>query len=237
MIHIAIVEDDKLYARKLESYLKQYSDEHNEKLKISVFEDGEDIAEKYEAVYDIILMDIQMKFMDGMKAAEKIRKRDGEVVIIFITNMPQYAIEGYAVGALDYVLKPVSYFALSQRLERAIGRMKQRAKKKYIMVSVKGGSRKLDASQIVYAEVWDHNLVFHMVDETVETNGSMRELEKNVEGMPFFRCNKSFLINLEYVDSVQNNDICIGESQIRVSRLKKKALMDELNNYINEVSK
>ena len=66
-----------------------------------------------------------MKFMDGMSAAEEIRKVDTEVVIIFITNMAQYAIRGYAVDALDYVLKPVSYFAFSQRLSRAIGRMKK----------------------------------------------------------------------------------------------------------------
>lgn len=237
MIHIAIVEDDTLYAQKLESYLTQYGREHSEKLKISMFKDGEDIAENYEAVYDIILMDIKMTFMDGMKAAEKIRMLDKEVVIIFITNMPQYAIQGYTVEALDYVLKPVSYFALSQRLERAISRMKQRADKKYIIISVKGGSRKLDVNQIMYVEVWDHNLIFHMADETIETNGSMRELEGSLAGAQFFRCNKSYLINLEYVEGVQNNDICIGGNMIRVSRLKKKTLMDELNNYINEVSK
>ncbi len=73
-------------------------------------------------------MDVEMKFMDGMSAAEEIRKMDTEVVIIFITNMAQYAIRGYAVDALDYVLKPVSYFAFSQRLNRAIGRMKKRDK-------------------------------------------------------------------------------------------------------------
>ena len=74
------------------------------------------IAVDYRAVYDIILMDIEMRFMDGMTAAEKIREHDSEVVIIFITNMPQYAIKGYRVDALDYVLKPVSYFAFSQRI-------------------------------------------------------------------------------------------------------------------------
>lgn len=237
MIHIAIVEDDSLYAQKLETYLRQYEKEHNEKIKISTFGDGEDIVEHYVAVYDIILLDIKMTFMDGMKAAEQIRKLDAEVVIIFITNMPQYAIQGYMVGALDYVLKPVSYFALSQRLERAIERMRQRKDKKYITVPIKGGMRKLDVSQIMYAEVWDHNLIFHMVGETVEINGSMRELESSVSENQFFRCNKSYLVNLEYVDGVQNNDICIGDSRLPVSRLKKKDLMDKLNTYINEVSK
>ena len=80
------------------------------------FTDGDEIAGGYKSVYDIILMDVQMRFMDGMSAAEEIRKVDPEVVIIFITNMSQYAIRGYAVDALDYVLKPVSYFAWSESL-------------------------------------------------------------------------------------------------------------------------
>ena len=84
-------------------------------------------------------MDIEMRFMDGMTAAEKIREHDSEVVIIFITNMPQYAIKGYLVDALDYVLKPVSYFAFSQRIDRALVRMKKRDRK-YLTIAVKGGN-------------------------------------------------------------------------------------------------
>lgn len=99
--------------------------ENGEAFDITIYSDGDQIVNKYQSQYDIILMDVEMKFMDGMSAAEEIRKVDTEVIIIFITNMAQYAIRGYAVDALDYVLKPVSYFAFSQRLSRAIGRMKK----------------------------------------------------------------------------------------------------------------
>lgn len=105
--------------------MRQYEKENGEAFDITIYSDGDQIVNKYRSQYDIILMDVEMKFMDGMSAAEEIRKVDTEVVIIFITNMAQYAIRGYAVDALDYVLKPVSYFAFSQRLSRAIGRMKK----------------------------------------------------------------------------------------------------------------
>ena len=108
MIRIALVEDDPAYAEQLLSYLKEYEKESKERISVQTFSDGEDIVTEYRADYDIILMDVEMKFMDGMSAAEEIRKMDTEVVIIFITNMPQYAIQGYRVDALDYVLKPVS---------------------------------------------------------------------------------------------------------------------------------
>lgn len=237
MVRIAIVEDNARYAEKLRAYLERFSEEKKEKIEITAFSDGEDIVTGYKGNYDIILMDIKMTFMDGMKAAEKIRQMDKAVVIIFITNMPQYAMQGYAVEALDYVLKPISYFALSQRLERALERMEQRKKKRYLTISVKGGMRRLNLDKVRYFEVFDHRLFIHMTDEDIETKGSIREVETAVESSQFFRCNKCYLINLEYVDSVQNNDIYIGNDVVRVSRAKKKEFMDMLNNYMNEVSK
>ena len=128
MIRLALVEDDALYRSQLREYIDKYSAASGEKFTVTEFSDGDEIALGYKAVYDIILMDIEMKFMDGMMAAEEIRKKDTEVIIIFITNSPQYAIKGYAVDALDYVLKPVSYYAFSQRLSRAIERAARRAR-------------------------------------------------------------------------------------------------------------
>lgn len=115
MIRLALVEDDELYRSQLREYIDKYSAVSGEKFTVTEFSDGDEIALGYKAVYDIILMDIEMKFMDGMMAAEEIRKVDTEVIIIFITNSPQYAIKGYAVDALDYVLKPVSYYMRFRR--------------------------------------------------------------------------------------------------------------------------
>lgn len=129
MIRLALVEDDELYRSQLREYIDKYSAVSGEKFTVTEFSDGDEIALGYKAVYDIILMDIEMKFMGwAMMAAEEIRKVDTEVIIIFITNSPQYAIKGYAVDALDYVLKPVSYYAFSQRLGRAVERVARRAR-------------------------------------------------------------------------------------------------------------
>ena len=99
MINIAIVDDEPGYVEQLKQYFERYIDESGESIKLSFFSDGDGILHKYRSQYDIILMDVEMKFVDGMSAAEEIRKVDSEVVIIFITNMPQYAIRGYAVEA------------------------------------------------------------------------------------------------------------------------------------------
>jgi DNA-binding LytR/AlgR family response regulator len=236
MIRVALVEDDPNYREELMEYLKRYEQESGEKFRSSVFTDGDEIAEEYRADYDIILMDIEMTFMDGMTAAERIRKVDSEVVIIFITNMPQFVMKGYTVDALDYVLKPISYFAFSQRIDRALSRMKKRTTK-YITIEIKGGMQKLDVSKITYVEVCNHDLIFHTLNGDYLTKGAMKELETILGTENFFRCNKCYLINLEYVESVQNYDVILGKDIVQVSRARKRALLDALNDYLSEVGK
>lgn len=236
MIRVALVEDDEQYRREFLAYLKQYEAQSGHHFRVSVFTDGDEITEAYQADYDLILMDIAMQFMDGMTAAEKIRKLDSEVVIIFITNTPQFVMRGYAVDALDYVLKPVNYFAFSQRIDRAIARMENR-KRRYISVPIKGGVQKLDVSKILYVEVQDHDLLYHTRRESILTRGTLAEAEAMLGSKHFFRCSKCYLVNLEYVDGVQNNDLILDGERIQVSRARKKALLDALNDYMNEVSK
>ena len=236
MIKIAIVEDEQLYAKQLHEYLRKYEKENGEAIEVTIYSDGDQIVEKYQSQYDIILMDIEMKFMDGMSAAEEIRKIDTEGVIIFITNMTQYAIRGYAVDALDYVLKPVSYFALSQRLNRAIGRMRKR-ESKMIMVNMKGGIVRLNIANIYYIESQGHTLILHTILGDYETSGTMKEMESKLLGMNFCRGNKGYLINLQHVDGISDGCAIVKDEKLILSRARKKEFMEALTKYWGEVIK
>ena len=175
MIHIAIVEDEMNYVRTLEDYIQRYRQEKQEEIRVSIFADGEDITENYDGQFDIILMDIQMRFMDGMTAAEKIRDLDREVVILFITNMIQYAVKGYEVDAMDYVLKPVEYFAFSQKLDKAIGRI-SRNTQKYIAIPTTDGMKKVAVSDIYYIESLGHNAVYQTTRGALSSRAAMKQL-------------------------------------------------------------
>lgn len=234
MIRVALVEDDGAYVKQLTGHLRQYEKERGEKILITVFQDGEDIVTDYTGAFDIILMDVEMQFMDGMTAAEQIREMDTEVIIIFITNMPQYAIRGYRVDAFDYVLKPVPYFAFSQRLERALGRLKKK-ESRFITLTVKNGIAKLDVSTICYVEVQDHDIIYHTTAGNYSTKSSMGEAEELLDREKFFRCHRCYLINLECVESFQGCEARVGGNPVPVSRYRKKLLMDALNNYMNGV--
>jgi DNA-binding LytR/AlgR family response regulator len=234
MIKIAIVEDESSYARQLVDFLEQYEKDHGEAFQLTVFSDGDEIVHRYKAQFDIILMDIEMKFVDGMSAAEEIRKMDSEVIIIFITNMAQYAIRGYAVDALDYVLKPVSYFAFSQRLSRAINRMKKR-ETKMISISIRGGTVRLDAANIYYIESQGHNLIFYTSTGSYEAVGTMRDAEEKLTDLNFFRGNKGYLINLSHVEGVKEGCAIVKGNSLLLSRARKKVFMEALTRYWGEV--
>ena len=218
MIKIAIVEDEAMYAKQLEEFLHQYEAENHEAFDITIYSDGDQIVNKYKSQFDIILMDVEMKFMDGMSAAEEIRKMDSEVVIIFITNMAQYAIRGYAVDALDYVLKPVSYFAFSQ-------------------VNIIGGMVRINIANIYYIESQGHTLILHTILGDYETTGKMKEMDEKLSGMNFCRGNKGYLINLQHVDRIQDNCAVVKGEELVLSRARKKEFMEALTRYWGEVIK
>ena len=219
MIRMAIVEDEQQYAKQLREYVDRFSQQLGESFDVTEYSDGDGLVEGFHAQFDIM-----------------IRRTDPQVVIIFITNMAQYAIRGYAVDALDYVLKPVSYFAFSQRLERAISRLKRR-ERKYIALPVKGGVRKLDTSEIYYVESQDHDLTFHTRSGSFRSGLTMRQAEEHLSGAHFFRGNNSYLINLEHVDGVQDGCAIVQGEQLKLSRPRKNAFLEALSNYMGEVMK
>ena len=235
-MHIAIAEDDPNYVRQLKEYLEKYSQESGTLMEVTVFTDGDELVENYRAQFDLILMDVEMPFLDGMTAAEEIRKQDSEVVIIFITNMAQYAIRGYAVDALDYVLKPVTYFAFAQRLERAVTRMKRR-EQKFIVIPVKGGRQKVDVSRLYYVESQGHTLLYHTASGIYTSTGTMKEEEARLSGLHFCRGNNGYLINLEHVDGVQDGFALVHGERLQLSRPRRGAFLEALTNYLGEVVK
>ena len=239
LLRVAIVEDDDSYAETLQEYLNKYEQENEVRFQVVRYEDGADLVEKYHGDFDILIMDIELKFMDGMTAAQHIRKMDSNVIIIFVTNMPQFALKGYQVDALDYVLKPISYYAFSQRLARALERMERRSTKKYITLHLKGRVQKVNILNIMYIEALQHDLIYHMDRDgvTYTVRGIIKDLEANLKDYYFFRCHKGYLVNLAYVESVGEATVQIGEEQIPVAKLRKKELLNEFNRYISEVSK
>ena len=138
MIRIALVEDEAEVRAQLQGYVQRHTRQYGTEFAVTEFADGMELLDDYRPVYDVLFLDVEMKHLDGMETARRVRELDKDVIIVFITNMAQYAIGGYAVGALDYVLKPVPYFAFSQQLRKVEEQLRRRVRH-YLALPVEGG--------------------------------------------------------------------------------------------------
>lgn len=231
MIKIAIVEDEAAVRDQLTDYVRRYTRQYGTEFEVTCFTDGDEILENYRPAFDIIFLDVEMKRLNGMETAQRIRELDDDVLLIFITNMAQYAIKGYAVGALDYVLKPVPYFAFSQQLQKAEEQLRRRTRH-YLAVPVEGGLRRLDTSRIYYIESEGHRVRFYTEEGDFAAPGALKALEEKLANRPFARCNSGYLVNLAQVQAVQQNTVQVGPYELQVSRPKRKSFLAALTDYI-----
>ncbi len=236
MIRVAIVEDEEIFVTTLKDYLAQYGEETGRHIAVTTYADGEDIVDDCRADFDIILMDIEMQSMDGMTAAKHIRRTNDQVIIIFITNMAQYAIQGYEVDALDYIIKPISYFSFARHLDRAMLRLDKRATDtKSIVVTSRGGTTRLPIRDILWVESHGHRLTYHTTNGGYEsTVNSMKTVEDTLTPHHFFRCNKGYLVNLARVRGIDANYALIESDRIPISQSKRSAFVTALTDYAGQ---
>ena len=231
MIRIAVVEDDEDYIAVIKKYIVRYMKEKGDTISVDVFQDGNQIVFDYQPVYDIILMDIEMPKMDGISAAEKIRELDKDVIIIFITNMAQYALKGYQVRARSYILKPVNYYSLALELQEAIA-MISRKVDDTILLKDDDVLKKISVNDIYYLESQQHYIIVHTKTGNIRIRESMKNMERRLEKSYFQRCNVSYLVNLAHVSSIDRDIVVVGGERIPMSRQKSKSFVSALTDYI-----
>lgn len=231
MYHVAIVEDEASFATQLQEYLKQYEEENDVRFKISVFGDGAEILEDYQPLYDIILLDIEMPKVNGMKAAEEIRAQDADVTLMFITNMANYAIRGYEVGALDFVMKPINYYTFSMKMTRVLKRTKRKAQQD-ILLTLPDGVKKLNVQQIYYVEVQNRMLYYHTDEGVFVMRGTMQSVEQMLAPYAFAKCNHWYIVNLKHVSEVKKTTAVVAGHELEVSRRNRTAFLKALTDYV-----
>ncbi len=233
MFKIAVVEDELHTYEQIRSYLDRYAAENQLQLQITYFTNGFEISDSYVPQFDIILMDIDMPLVNGISAARKIRELDESVVIIFITNLSQYAIQGYSVQAFDYILKPLAYFPFSQFFGRAISRINGISQVPFYTIRLKDAIHKIPVSDIYYVEIQNHTLYYHTAKGIFQTTGRMKDVEAQLVPFNFARCNNGYLVNLAHVDFIQENDTSVHGDLLPVSRSRKKDFSSALLTYIS----
>lgn len=231
---VIIVEDEEPVALLIEGLIGQYAKEHGENIAVQIYSRSIPFLEEYNFTADLVLFDIQMDAMTGMEAAKLLRKKDTDVLIAFITSLSRYAIEGYSVSAIDYIVKPVAkeqLFSLLGRAERLL--LKRKSESEDILLNSRGAKVRVSISSIIYIEVARHLVTFHTADGAFESWGSIAELEQRLPGGKFSRCNACYLAALRHVSAVEGEYALLdtGE-QLKISRQRRKEFLADFTNYL-----
>lgn len=231
-MYVAIVDDEIEARENLHTYLLDYCGKHNISIAFDMFPSAEDFLKNYQAKYDVVFMDIELKDMNGLDASHKLRELDENVVLVFVTNYVQYAVKGYEVNAFDYIVKPISYENFIFKFERVLSKLEYKNNLDFLLLT-NNGTRKIKVRDILYVEVFRHTLVYHMNDgNKYSSRGALNLIEEKLSNQGFAKCNRCYLVNLFYVDSVDDFVLNIANEKLIISHPAKKGFMKALADYI-----
>ena len=231
-MRIAVLDDTREDIDILTGYLKKFEEEKNLPMEIETYTSSFDFLEEYKSQYHAVFLDIEMPGSDGMEVAHEIRSKDEAVGIIFVTNMAQYAVRGYEVNAIDFMVKPFGYYIFTEKLERAL-RFFRKREQKMLLLTNEAGINRIPASSVIYIEKAKDDLLFHTTEKIFRERGSMKLCREQLRELPFSECTAGCLVNLSYVTRVGKDSITLGGETLPLSRRMKKQFTAEYINYVN----
>ena len=238
MVRIGIVDDEAAARQKLEAAVERFGMQNDLEFWVRTYSSaGAYLADK-DSQFDILYLDIDMPGMSGMELAAAIRQTNSSLVIIFCTNLQQFAVNGYEVSALGFLVKPVEWYPFKLYLERALKAIAARARLrerpgKRIIVKDGASSCVVDVGGLACVEVRKHNLIYTVLDRatgretTLQSRGSMRDLATELAPHGFARCSASFLVNLSFVTAISGSDVYVGERVLPIGRTYRDSFKRE----------
>ncbi|HFL2528036.1 LytR/AlgR family response regulator transcription factor [Clostridioides difficile] len=234
MYRIVICEDDITQIAFLRECILKSLEGISSQIELFEFNSGEELLETNLEDIDIFFLDIKMLQLTGMDVAKIIRETNDTSEIIFITSIVDYIQEGYKVRAYRYLLKPIDFGDLNESILSCISDIIKK-RENFMLIENKGIINKILINSIMYIEVRKKVLTIHTKNDTYYTKNSMDKIELELEKYNFFRCHKSYLINLEYIQFICKNTVVINDEDVPVSKYRMADLKKKLTYVLGDV--
>ncbi|MBQ8159425.1 MAG: response regulator transcription factor [Clostridia bacterium] len=229
MYQVAIVDDNRSDAERVMAFLTRFSEEKQQNIVCTWHASADEFLSSYHMQYDIVFMDIRMQGTNGMEAAQKLREKDRTVILIFLTSLAQYAVQGYEVDAMAYIIKPVTYPALKMKMEKALGRCRKDVPD--IVINEGGARVSVHADDLKYVEIFDHNIQYRTSSGIIKGYGTLKDVEAALPEHGFFRLNKQIIVNLKYVTRIEGKNATVDGQEFAISRQRKKEFLADYHLY------
>lgn len=234
MYRIVICEDDNLQRNEINSFISEIFSEISNNIKIFEFSSAEEVIESKLEGIDIYFLDIQMDNLNGMDLAKEIRKQNDTSKIIFITSLLEHVQDGYMVKAYRYLIKPIKYEDLKEHTLSCISDI-IKERENFIMIKENGITYKVNTKEITYIEIIKKDITIHTIYKKYNIKNRIKNLEKELNMYNFFRCHKSYLINMEYIDFIGKDNLMIKGTEIPVSKYRMSGLKTKLTNLLGAI--
>ena len=234
MIYIAICDDEKHMSAHIRSCVSDFFRKKNREISLRMFSSGEELL-SYNGQIDILFLDIQMKGMDGMETARKLRADQFRGFLVFITVLKEMVFQSFEVQAYDYLVKPVDKKQFEKTMERLYASM-QNAREDSLLVQKGYEGRIIPKDEIVFCEVIDRKIYLNLASgDVVDYYERIENLEAKLD-KHFYRCHRSYLINLKHLKGYKNGTACMDNGKkIPVSRLRSKEFSGVVLQYMKNI--
>ena len=208
-LNIAICDDEEI----IREQIKELTEKEKSGLCMELYETGDALLASRKQ-FDIVFLDIQMEGTDGIETAKRLRQRDEDTILIFITGIREYVFQAFDVAAFHYLLKPIEEEKFREVFRRAGRELEKRKSKRRETVFIKTRNRSfsLEKDSILYIESRGKKVEIHTTGETIEAYASMNEMEGQLGG-GFFRCHRGYLVNMAYVAEYDSGSITLNNGE------------------------
>lgn len=240
MLQIAICDDEAMQRSLLEAYVREWGTLRQLEVDIALFGNAEQFLFHWEECRrDMVLLDIDMPGADGLSLARKLRSQGEDVQIVFVTGLAEYALEGYDVEAVSYLIKPIDKGRFFACLDRALERCGREVPA--LLLETPGGMARVKVRDICYLESAAHDTWVHCAQEKepIRCRVGIRQLEERLgqQGesfykLAFFKIHRSYLVNLAYVNRIEKKEAVMDSGEaLPVARSKWEALNQAYLDY------
>ena len=233
MFSIAVCDDEIIECCNMAAKVKEILKEMHITCIIRQFNSGQELIQTPEK-FDIVFLDVIMCEPDGMKTARILRQKSPNVILIFVSSSREYVFEAYDVEAFQYLLKPIDTGKLRNILQKALRKTKNHSGE-FMVISIERQKKKLFLDDIYYFEIKGRKIDIHGTDGILTYYEQIGVLENSLKSKGFFRCHKSYLINLKYADTYNRQEVVLDNGEkIMIAKRRYEEFVKEILSYMRK---